>query len=76
MFSGYWLDDYNFLCPARTKDGETQWVLLTTYAPKDKNGTITCDNITGKYFDITLIDNPNDFKWKGKRVRICYDTRE
>ena len=69
MFRGYWLDDYTFICPAVDKDKNIQWIMITTAMPKNSEGTIQYDHITGKYFDMTIID-PNNFEWKGKRLKI------
>lgn len=69
MFSGYWLDDYTFICQAVDKDQKVYWCKLTTFMPKDKNGNITCDLITGKYFEMKIID-PDNFEWKGYKCKL------
>lgn len=70
---GFWLDDYNFIFPAQ--DGSIiKWMLMTTFTPKDKDGIVNLapDRITGKYFDLTAVD-PDNFMWKGRRVRLNYE---
>lgn len=67
---GYWLDDKTFLAPAVDKEGTTYWCKFTTFAPRDENGSITYDHLTGKYFEMEIID-PNDFEWHGMRCKIC-----
>lgn len=67
---GYWLDDHTFIAPAVDKDGVISWVKLTTYAPRDEDGNVKYDPITGKLFDLEIID-PDDFEWKGMRLKLC-----
>ena len=68
-WTGYWLDDYTFIAPAINKDKTIYWIKITTFSPKDKNGTITYDHLTEKYFEMEIID-PNDFEWHGMRYKI------
>ena len=72
MFTGYWLDDYNFLCPAVDKDKNNYWVLIKTVLPRDENGSISFDPISGKAFDMEIID-PDCFEWQGRKCKICMD---
>ena len=72
-FTGYWLDDYTFLCPATSEkdnDGTIYWCKLTMALPRGKDDTIQFDPVTGKAFDMEIID-PEDFEWKGRRLRLC-----
>lgn len=70
MFTGYWLDDYTFICKAYDKETKDyKWVKITTILPREKDGTIRFDPISHKAFDMEIID-PNNFYWNGKRLTI------
>ncbi len=69
MFKGYWLDDYTFICPAVDKDGMILWCKLTTTLPRDKDGTIKFDPVSGKGFDLEII-NPHNFEWNGYKLSL------
>ena len=68
-WTGYWLDDRTFLTQAIDKDGIMQWCMITTSIPRDKNGNITYDHLTGKLFDLEIID-PDNFYWKGQHLKM------
>ena len=72
---GYWLDDKTFLCPAVDKDGTMYWCKLTTYTPRDENGNITYDHLSGKYFDMEIVD-PEHFEWKGQILRLTIEGKD
>lgn len=70
MFTGYWLDDYTFICKAYDVEiKDYKWVEIKTILPKEKDGTIRFDDVSQKAFDIEIID-PNNFYWNGKRLTI------
>ena len=69
MFQGYWLDDSTCIFPAMDKDGIVSWWKLTTALPKDKDGTINFDPISGKGFDLEAID-PHNFEWNGYKLSL------
>lgn len=70
MFTGYWLDDYTFICKAYDVEiKDYKWVEIKTILPKEKDGTIRFDSVSQKAFDMEIID-PNNFYWNGKRLII------
>ncbi len=66
---GYWLDDKTFLAPAADKDGTIYWCKFTIFAPRNKDGSITYDHLTGKYFEMEIIDS-NNFEWHGMKYKL------
>lgn len=71
-FTGYWLDEYTFLCPAVDKNDPytVKWCMMKTALPRNKNGTIEFDPVSGKYYDLIILDN-DEFEWKGMKCKIC-----